>query len=65
MPPMIARTKARLRSATVVMIRASSTAVPAVVQPSPIQSMTGPWMSEPMGYATPSATRKKLSTRPR
>jgi hypothetical protein len=42
MPPMIARTKVGRRSATAVMIRASSTDVPAVVQPSPIKSMTGP-----------------------
>jgi hypothetical protein len=42
MPPMIARTNVRLRSATAAMTSASSTAVPAVVQPSPIQSMTGP-----------------------
>ena len=31
------------------MISDSRSAVPAVVQPSPIQSMTGPWASEPIG----------------
>ena len=39
---MIARTKPGLRTVTTAMISVSSTAVPAVVQPSPIQSMTGP-----------------------
>jgi hypothetical protein len=57
--------KPGLRSAVSAMISSSNRAVPAVVAPIPIRSITGPCRSEPAGYATPRATRKKLSTRPR
>jgi hypothetical protein len=46
---MIARAKAGRQPATASMISDSSSAVPAVVQPTPIVSITGPWTSEPIG----------------
>ena len=53
----IARTYPGRMMRTTVITSNSSTADPAVVQPTPIRSMTGPWASDPMGYDTPSATR--------
>ena len=47
--PVIDRTKPGLRSAVTAMISNSSNAVAAVVGPTPIRSMTGPWTSEPTG----------------
>lgn len=62
---MIARATPGRQSATTAMTSASRPAAPAVVQPMPMRSMTGPWTSEPSGYATPSATRKNARIRPR
>jgi len=49
MPSTIARTMPGRDHAAATMIAVSRNAVPAVVQPSPIRSMTGPCASEPSG----------------
>jgi hypothetical protein len=45
----IARAMPRRPTATTAMTSDSNAAAPAVVQPMPIRSMTGPWTSEPIG----------------
>jgi hypothetical protein len=48
-PLVIARAMPRRPTATAAMTSDSNAAPPAVVQPMPIRSMTGPWTREPIG----------------